>query len=79
MGSIKALLHEDDTVVYPRVVGMYLPFEADKSLVNGIVSKIAHSPTLWQPPEVPEAMRVLISQSEQSGSDLEDSDAPDES
>ena len=76
VGSIKALLHEDETVVYPRVVGMYLPFEADKTLVNAIVSKIAHRPSPWQPPEFPKAMRLQASDDDQAVNDVDESNLP---
>ena len=39
VGSIKALLYEDDTVVFPRVVGLYLPFRDCKIFcVSGCLS-----------------------------------------
>jgi hypothetical protein len=50
VGSIKALLYEPETVVVPRVVGMYLPFSADKKVINAIISEISREPVEWQPP-----------------------------
>jgi hypothetical protein len=65
VGSIKALLYEADTVVVPRVVGMYLPFPADKKVINAIISEISREPVKWHPPTRPqgvdyEAVREVI-------------------
>ena len=49
VGSIKALLYEKDTVVRPRVVGIYVPFRADIDLVNKIVSEMSKDPVIWKP------------------------------
>lgn len=48
VASIKALLYEQDTVVQPRVVGIYLPFPASKALVNSIISQLAQSSVNWE-------------------------------
>lgn len=50
VGSIKALLYEDDTVVSPRVVGIYLPFPSGKSLVNAIISELSKERIVWKRP-----------------------------
>lgn len=47
IGAIKALIHEDETTIYPRIVGLYLPFRADKALVNAIISELSASPPRW--------------------------------
>jgi len=49
IGSIKALLYNEETVKMPRVVGMYLPFPANRRLVNAIVSSVAETPPEWDP------------------------------
>ncbi len=49
VGSIKSLLYEPDTTVVPRVVGLYLPFQGDKPLVNAIISALASKPIEWDP------------------------------
>jgi hypothetical protein len=41
VGSIKALLYADETVVSPRVVGIYLPFPGGKPLVNALISELS--------------------------------------
>jgi hypothetical protein len=48
VGSIKALLHADETDTSPRVVGIYLPFAGSKALVNNIISEISREPIQWQ-------------------------------
>lgn len=50
VGSIKALLYEKDTVVSPRVVGIYLPFPGGKSLVNAIISELSKERIEWKRP-----------------------------
>jgi hypothetical protein len=47
VGSIKALLYSDETVVSPRVVGLYLPFPGGKPLVNALVSQLSRQPIPW--------------------------------
>ncbi|MCA9304978.1 MAG: hypothetical protein KDA16_00465 [Phycisphaerales bacterium] len=49
VGSIKALLYDENTIVSPRVVGLYLPFAADRALLNAIISEISKEPPLWRP------------------------------
>ncbi|WP_146042659.1 MULTISPECIES: hypothetical protein [unclassified Pseudomonas] len=48
--SIKTLLYSDDTHVYPRVVGLYLPFPSNKALVNAIISELSSSQVEWKRP-----------------------------
>jgi hypothetical protein len=48
--SIKTLLYSDDTHVYPRVVGLYLPFPSGKALVNAIISELSSSQVEWKRP-----------------------------
>ena len=50
VGSIKALLYEDGTIVSPRVVGIYLPFAGGKALVNAIISEISKKRVVWYRP-----------------------------
>ncbi len=50
VGSIKALLYEEDTVVVPRVVGIYLPFPGGKPLVNAIISELSKDRVVWHRP-----------------------------
>lgn len=50
IGSIKALLYEDETTRAPRVVGLYLPFPGDEALVNTLVTVLADEPLPWQRP-----------------------------
>lgn len=50
VASIKALLYEDETVIAPRVVGMYLPFASDQQLINEIISRISEKPVEWSIP-----------------------------
>lgn len=47
VGAIKALLYNEETTVAPRVVGIYLPFEADKQLVNAIISELSQKAIVW--------------------------------
>jgi hypothetical protein len=49
IGSVKTLLYDKDTQVTPRVVGMYLPLEGDKVLINAIMSELANTPIPWRP------------------------------
>jgi hypothetical protein len=48
IGAIKALIHENETTIYPRIVGLYLPFRADKALVNEIISELSANPPEWR-------------------------------
>ncbi|VVP17359.1 hypothetical protein PS900_03668 [Pseudomonas fluorescens] len=48
--SIKTLLYSDDTQIYPRVVGLYLPFSSKKALVNAIISELSSSRVEWKRP-----------------------------
>lgn len=47
IGSIKAMLYDDATVIEPRVVGLYLPFRSDKALVNEIISALSKEQISW--------------------------------
>lgn len=48
IGSVKTLLYDDATRVTPRVLGVYLPFPADKRLINAIVSQLSKKPIDWE-------------------------------
>lgn len=48
ISSIKTRLHEADTIVSPRIVGLYLPFPADKKLVNAIIGALASKDIDWR-------------------------------
>jgi hypothetical protein len=50
VGSIKALLYADETVVSPRVVGIYLPFPGGKPLVNALISELSKKRVEWPRP-----------------------------
>lgn len=50
IGAVKALLYEEETLVTPRVVGMYLPMDADQELVNKIISLMSREDVPWRPP-----------------------------
>lgn len=54
VGSIKALLYEEGTIVAPRVVGLYLPFPGGEPLVNAIVSELSKEQVVWERPCIPE-------------------------
>lgn len=48
LGKIKAILYSEDSIVRPRVTGMYLPFrDGSDDLVNLIVSELARRPIVW--------------------------------
>ncbi len=47
IGSAKALLYNEETQITPRVVGMYLPFPADRRLVNAVLTSVAERPPVW--------------------------------
>lgn len=49
IGSIKALLHQQETIKTPRVVGLYLPFPGGKPLVNALISELSRNPVKWCP------------------------------
>lgn len=55
VGSIKALLYADDTLTYPRVVGLYLPIPGGKPLVNALISELSKQPVPWRRPCLAEA------------------------
>jgi len=50
VGSIKALLYENETVKSPRVVGLYLPFPGGRPLVNAIISELSKERVPWPRP-----------------------------
>jgi hypothetical protein len=49
IGAIKAMLHQPETVTFPRVVGLYLPFPGGKPLVNALISELSRDPVRWCP------------------------------
>lgn len=49
VGQIKEILYDKDTVISPRVLGMYLPFRVTRPLVNSIISELSKSPVPWNP------------------------------
>ncbi|OAI44388.1 hypothetical protein AYO43_09190 [Nitrospira sp. SCGC AG-212-E16] len=49
IGSIKAMLHQPETIKIPRVVGLYLPFPGGKPLVNALISELSRNPVTWCP------------------------------
>lgn len=49
IGSIKSMLHLRETIKYPRVVGLYLPFPGGKALVNALISELSRTPVSWCP------------------------------
>lgn len=50
VASIKALLYAGETIVWPRVVGLYLPLPGDKALVNAIISELSKERVSWSRP-----------------------------
>jgi len=50
VASIKALLYDEETEIAPRVVGLYLPFPGDKSLVNALISELSAERLNWHRP-----------------------------
>jgi hypothetical protein len=49
LGSIKAILYDDKTLITPRVVGIYNPVGGGQQFVNGIISTMATNPVKWSP------------------------------
>ncbi|PHM20720.1 MAG: hypothetical protein CK604_07390 [Curvibacter sp. PD_MW3] len=49
IGSIKSMLHQAETIKFPRVVGLYLPFPGGKPLVNALISELSRNPVQWCP------------------------------
>ncbi|MFP3366491.1 hypothetical protein R0J93_22885, partial [Pseudoalteromonas sp. SIMBA_148] len=43
IGSIKALLHDPDMKIYPRIIGLYNPYGGGTQFVNGVLSALADS------------------------------------
>ena len=52
IAAIRAKLYQDNTIVQPRVLGIYLPVAADVKLINALVSHISQSPPDWTPIKV---------------------------
>ncbi len=51
LGTIKALMYEDDINLTPRVTGLYLPFaDGSEETVNQLVSMLAEKPIEWYRP-----------------------------
>ena len=51
LGSIKAIIHDEaNTVISPRVVGIYNPIGGGQDLTNGIISRLAEQPIKWYRP-----------------------------
>jgi hypothetical protein len=48
ISSIKSLLYTKGIIKTPRVVGLHLPFHANKSLINTIVSELSKEPIKWK-------------------------------
>jgi hypothetical protein len=41
-------LYEPETVIVPRVVGLYLPFEGGKPLVDALISELSKGRVHWR-------------------------------
>jgi hypothetical protein len=51
LGSIKAVLHDqENTIISPRVVGIYNPIGGGQDITNGIISRLAEQPIRWYRP-----------------------------
>lgn len=50
LGAIKALLHDKDTELTPRIVGVYNPIGGGNKVMNGIISILAEKPIIWYRP-----------------------------
>lgn len=51
LGSIKAVLYDkENTIITPRIVGIYNPIGGGKEIVNGIISVLAGDPIKWYRP-----------------------------
>ena len=51
LGSIKAALFDtNNTIITPRVVGIYDPIGGGKEIINGIISVLAEEPITWYRP-----------------------------
>lgn len=51
LGSIKAVLYDkENTILTPRVVGVYNPIGGGKQVVNSIISVLAEKPITWYVP-----------------------------
>ncbi len=59
VASIKALLHSDETIVWPRVVGLYLPLPGDKALVNALISELSKQRVEWPRPCAPRNAKLI--------------------
>jgi hypothetical protein len=50
LGSIKAVLYDESTLIAPRVVGIYNPIGGGQEVVNGIISVLSSKPVPWVRP-----------------------------
>jgi hypothetical protein len=50
LGSIKALLHDENIRLTPRVIGIYNPIGGGQSFVNGVISALASERLNWYQP-----------------------------
>lgn len=50
LGSIKALIHDENIRITPRVIGIYNPIGGGQSFVNGIISSLASERLKWYQP-----------------------------
>lgn len=51
LGSIKAVLYDKaNTIITPRIVGVYNPIGGGKEVINGIISVLAGDPIVWYRP-----------------------------
>lgn len=51
LGSIKAVLYDkENTIVTPRVVGIYNPIGGGQQFINGVMSVLANEPIRWKRP-----------------------------
>lgn len=50
LGSIKAIIHDENTYLKPRVVGVYNTIGGGKEVINGIITALAQKPILWDRP-----------------------------
>jgi hypothetical protein len=57
VGSIKTLLYEDGTVVFLRLVSIYLLFPGGRALVNKIISQLSRDTIVWERTCIPRTPR----------------------
>lgn len=59
LGSIKAVLYDKaNTIVTPRVVGIYNPIGGGQQLINGVMSVLANEPIRWKRPCIEPASNI---------------------